>query len=69
MYEKAKELKGKPDDLMDTACLAVTGALHAHGLTESIPENPEKDIKGLEMKMTVGSTNSTENRKEKKENK
>ena len=39
--------------MMDAVCLAVTGALYAHGLYETIPENPDKDAHGLEMKMTV----------------
>ena len=51
--DKAKELGCRPDDLMDAACLAVTGAMHAHGMSETIPENPEKDAKGLEMTMIV----------------
>lgn len=38
---------------MDTVCLAVTGALYTHGLCETIPQNPERDVCGLEMKMTV----------------
>ena len=51
--EKAKELSCNPDDLMDAACLAVTGALHAHGLSETIPENPAQDENGLYMMLTV----------------
>lgn len=39
--------------MMDVVCLAVTGALYAHGLYETIPENTDKDAHGLEMKMTV----------------
>lgn len=34
-------------------CLAVTGALYAHGQCETIPEKPEKDEKGLFMQLTV----------------
>ena len=52
-YDEAKELQCKPDDMMDAVCLAVTGALYAHGLCETIPANPERDAHGLEMKMTV----------------
>ena len=52
-YDKAKELKCNPDDLMDALCLAVTGALYTHGMCETIPDEPHKDSKGLEMKLTV----------------
>ena len=52
-YDEAKALQCKPDDMMDAVCLAVTGALYAHGLFETIPQNPERDVWGLEMKMTV----------------
>lgn len=38
---------------MDAVCLAVTGALYAHGLCKTIPEKPDVDAKGLEMKLTV----------------
>ena len=53
LYDKAKELECGQDDLIDAICLAVTGALHAHGQTETIPEKPEKDEKGLLMQLTV----------------
>ena len=53
LWEKAKNFKCNPDDLMDAACLAVAGALHAHGLSETIPEKPEPDEKGLFMQLTV----------------
>ena len=52
-YIMAKGLSCKPDDLMDAACLAVTAAFHAHGLSETIPEKPDRDSKGFEMKLTV----------------
>ena len=29
------------------------GAMHAHGMGETIPEDPVKDAMGLEMKMIV----------------
>ena len=51
--EEAKTLQCKPDDMMDAVCLAVTAALYAHGLCETIPQNPDRDAHGLEMKMTV----------------
>ena len=53
LYDKAKELNCGQDDLIDAICLAVTGALHAHGQSETIPENPEIDEKGLLMQLTV----------------
>ena len=51
MYDKAKELGCKQDDLIDAICLAVTGALYAHGQCETIPEQPEADEKGLHMQL------------------
>jgi len=51
--QEEKALQCKPDDMMDAVCLAVTGALYAHGLCETIPANPDRDAHGLEMKMTV----------------
>ena len=53
MYNKAKELRCNQDDLIDAICLAVTGALYAHGQYETIPADPKLDEKGLFMKMTV----------------
>ena len=53
LWEKAREFKCNPDDLMDAACLAVTASLAAHSLCESIPEEPEQDERGLCMKLTV----------------
>ena len=53
LYDKAKELECGQDDLIDAICLAVTGAMHAHGQTETLPEEPEKDEKGLLMQLTV----------------
>ena len=50
---RAKELHCMPDDVMDAVCLAVTAALKAHGMCETIPENPQKDTKGLIMQMIV----------------
>lgn len=52
-YDKAKKLGCNQDDLIDAVCLAVTGALYAHGQCETIPEKPEADEKGLLMKLTV----------------
>ena len=53
LWERAKEYKCKQDDLMDAVCLAVAGALHAHGLSETIPGKPEADETGLYMQLTV----------------
>ena len=53
LREKAKTLGCNPDDIMDATCLAVTAALNAHGLCETIPPVPEMDRYGFLMKMTV----------------
>ena len=53
MYDKAKKLGCKQDDLIDAICLAVTGALYAHGEYETIPAEPESDEKGLLMQLIV----------------
>ena len=53
MYDKAKELHCNQDDLIDAICLAVTGALYAHGEYETIPAEPEEDKKGLLMQLIV----------------
>ena len=53
MYDKAKELGCRQDDLIDAICLAVTGALHAHGQSEILQDQLEPDEKGLLMKLTV----------------
>lgn len=53
MWDLAKGLGCNPDDLMDAACLAVVGALYAHGQADIIPDLPEEDERGLLMKLTV----------------
>ena len=53
MYDKAKELRCNQDDLIDAICLAVTGALYAHGQYETIPAEPELDERGLIMQLIV----------------
>lgn len=53
LWDEAKEYRCNPDDLLDAVCLAVTAALSAHGLCETIPKNPELDDKGLCMKLTI----------------
>ena len=57
LWEKAREFKCNPDDLVDAACLAVTASLAAHSLCESIPEESEQDETGLYMKLTVPKKN------------
>ena len=53
VYDKAKKLGCGQDDLIDAICLAVTGAMHAHGQSETIPTNPQSDETGLLMQLTV----------------
>ncbi len=55
MRNQARQFECNPDDLLDAACLAVTAALSAKGMCETIPGNPEpeQDDEGLYMKMTV----------------
>ena len=53
MWDQAKELGCSPDDLVDAVSLAVAGVLYAHGQTDTLPELPEEDEKGLLMKLTV----------------
>ena len=53
IYDKAKELHCNQDDLIDAICLAVTGALYAHGEYETIPAEPEADEKGLLKQLIV----------------
>jgi predicted RNase H-like nuclease len=53
MWEMEKKLKCNPDDLLDAACLAVTAALAAGGMCETIPVEPEQDENGLYMKLTI----------------
>ena len=53
MWDKAKELRCNPDDLLDAICLAVTAALASQGMCETIPAEPEQDDTGLYMKLTI----------------
>ena len=53
VYDKARELHCNQDDLIDAACLAVTGALYAHGQCEVLPDKPQADESGLMMQLTV----------------
>jgi len=53
MWDRTKEFRCSPDDMLDAVCLAVTAALSAQGMCETIPEEPEQDETGLYMKLTV----------------
>ena len=53
MWDRAKEFRCNPDDLMDAVCLAVTAALAAEGMCETLPSEPEQDDTGLYMMLTV----------------
>ena len=55
IYEKAREYRCNPDDVLDAICLAITAGLKANGLCETIPEAAkiEKDEKGLNMSLTL----------------
>ncbi len=50
---KASELKCSPDDAVDAVCLAVAAMFHSAGRSEVIPVKPQKDERGLYMKLTV----------------
>ena len=51
--QSAKKIGCKPDDVLDAVCLAVTANLDAQGRTETIPETPATDDKGLKMQMVI----------------
>ena len=53
LRSKAKELKCNIDDVVDATCLAVTASLAASGQCETIPACPERDERGLYMRLTV----------------
>ena len=53
IQDRAKSLRCMPDDIMDAVCLTVSAAFKAHGMFETIPENPEKDARELIMQMIV----------------
>ena len=57
MWDKAKELRCNPDDLLDAICLAVTAALSSQDMCETIPAEPEQDDNGLYMKLTIPKKN------------
>ena len=53
LSSKVKELGCAMDDVADASCMAVTAAMKAHDICETIPAKPEKDNTGLLMQMTV----------------
>ena len=53
LSSKAKELGCSPDDVVDATCMAVTAAMKAHDMCETVPAEPEKDSTGLLMQMIV----------------
>ena len=53
LSSKAKELGCTPDDVVDATCMAVTAAMKAHDMCETVPAEPEKDSTGLLMQMIV----------------
>lgn len=53
MWEKARQIGCAPDDILDAICMAVTAAMNAHGMCETIPAKPVEDSKGLKMQMIV----------------
>ena len=57
MWDRAKELRCNPDDLLDAVCLAVTARLASQGMCETIPAEPEQDDNGLDMKLTIPKKN------------
>ena len=57
MWDRAKELRCNPDDLLDAVCLAVTARLASQGMCETIPAEPEQDDTGLYMKLTIPKKN------------
>ena len=57
MWDRAKELRCNPDDLLDAVCLAVTARMASQGMCETIPSEPEQDDTGLYMKLTIPNKN------------
>lgn len=53
MWNKAKELRCNPDDIIDAVCLAVTAGLKAQNMCETVPADPKADARGLLMQMIV----------------
>ena len=57
MWDRAKELRCNPDDLLDAVCLAVTARMASQGMCETIPSEPEQDDTGLYVKLTIPNKN------------
>lgn len=53
VWSQATGLHCNPDDILDAVCLAVTAALDAHHLCETIPEEQQRDARGLQMQMVI----------------
>lgn len=53
LYDKAGELRCRPDDIMDAVCLAVVAGLKAQGMCETVPADPKTDAEGLLMQMVI----------------
>ena len=53
VYDKTKKLRCNQDDLIDAIYLAVTGAVYAHGVNETILAEPMQDENGLLKQLTV----------------
>lgn len=53
LWNKAKELRCNPDDVIDAVCLAVAAGLKAQDMCETVPEDPKADARGLLMQMLV----------------
>ena len=51
--EQAKKLQCKADDIVDAICQAITANLDAENMTDTIPEDLQKDEKGLFMQMVI----------------
>lgn len=53
LWNKAKELRCNPDDVIDAVCLAVAAGLKAQDMCETVPADPKADARGLLMQMLV----------------
>ena len=53
LWNKAKELRCNPDDVIDAVCLAVAAGLKAQDMCETVPADPKADARGLLMQMVA----------------
>lgn len=53
MEAKAGKIHSNPSSIVNAVCLALTAALFAEGLCETIPANPDMDDEGLYMKVVA----------------